>query len=532
MIQIQRIGTRIGIGFGLLIAATVASFSAAVWVGVRGQQSIQIASDELVQRTSVVQNMQIAQLEAISSIRNAGLMTNSRTVKTELVVFNEAYSRLQKEESEFLKLPLDPQSQALIEKSIQLRKQAEPVIAEAKEFVQNLSGEESAKVLSIKLTPIQTEWSNQLRALSAHEKEIAESKVAQITQANTQKIGVLALVLVGVSLGGIAFAVRFARSITTPLKGAVAVAQKVAAGELDVQIHPQGGDEVSVLLQALKTMVEQLSSMVSSVRESTSSISNASEEISSGNLDLSARTEHQAATLEQTSAALSELTEAVNDSTSHTASALGLAEQTAATANRAGDTMGQVVATMSLISESSKRIADIIGVIEGIAFQTNILALNAAVEAARAGDQGRGFAVVASEVRALAQRVTGAANEVRTLITESVARVDDGSSQVTNMGGTMQELVNSANQAKSILHEIAVASSSQNERIAQISDAVKNIDGSTQQNAALVEEVAAAAQSLVSQTHSLNALVGRFHLDSDTELQSARLHSPVALIAP
>ena len=517
MLKNQRIGTRIGIGFGALLVGAAAAFGAAVWVGLHGQRQGQAANAEMADRVAAVQNLQVAQLEAVSSVRNAGLMTNSRAVKTEMTTYKKALQRLQEGEQTFAQRSLDDTSRSLLNQSSTLRQSAEPIINEAIEHVLALAGEEGAKVLSQKLTPIQSQWLEQLRLLEAHEKEVGQAHVDNMMRSNARQLGVLALLLVGILGCGAGFAVWLTRSVTTQLRKAVSISQQVAAGNLQIQIEAQGQDETANLLRALKTMVEQLSSMVRSVRDSSQTISSAAQEISQGNLDLSMRTERQAATLEQTSASLSELAEAVSHSTVHTDSARELAERTATTANLAGSAMGQVASTMSRISDSSKRIGDIIGVIDGIAFQTNILALNAAVEAARAGEQGRGFAVVAGEVRALAQRVTSAASEVRTLITESVVRVDDGSQQVAGMEDTMKHLVNCANQVKGLLEEIAQAASAQHQRISEVNTAVSDIDGVTQQNAALVEEVAAAAQSLVAQTDVLSGLVGRFDVDLNSE---------------
>jgi methyl-accepting chemotaxis protein len=525
MFTSSSISTRIGYGFGAIMLATVAAFGSATWVGQKGMSDTLEASSAKTNRLDAVQRMQFAQLEAISTLRNAGLMTNGRAVKNELVAYNAAMKRLETEEEQFSQEGLDSASRDLLNQAKSLRKAAEPIITEATELMISLAGEEGARVLSTKLSPIHIQWLEKLQRLNAHEKELAESEMERITRANTQKTSALALLLLCVVTGGAVFAIWFTRSVTSRLQKAVAVAKQVASGDLNVQINPQGNDEVALLLKALQTMAEQLANIVGSVRDSTDMISNASHEISGGNMDLSMRTERQAATLEQTSASVSELAEAVNHSAEHTDHALVLAEKTATAANLAGNTMGQVVLTMSRISESSKHISEIIGVIEGIAFQTNILALNAAVEAARAGEQGRGFAVVASEVRALAQRVTSAANEVRTLITESVERVEDGSQQVANMGGTMQQLVGSADQVKNLLDDIATASNTQRLSLTEVSKAVKDIDQVTQQNAALVEQVAAAAQSLVAQTQVLGSLVSQFDIGSKEFASLPYLHS-------
>ncbi len=300
------------------------------------------------------------------------------------------------------------------------------------------------------------------------------------------------------------------RSVTRPLRKAVEVAQSVAEGDLDIHITAKGDDEAAELLRALQSMTGQLASMVASVRESALSIDVASQEISQGNMDLSNRTEAQAASVQSTSSTLQNLTSMVSETASNAHTAHKLTDETADVARGGSTAMSSVLQTMSRISESSRRISEIIGVIDGIAFQTNILALNAAVEAARAGEQGRGFAVVASEVRALAQRVTTAAAEVRTLIAESAERVDDGLRQADGMNSTMGKLLDSVDRVRVLVAEITSAASLQREGIVKVNESVRTIDTTTSQNAALVEEVAAAAQSLSGQTTRLRDLVQRF----------------------
>ncbi|TXI27321.1 MAG: HAMP domain-containing protein [Nitrosomonas oligotropha] len=311
------------------------------------------------------------------------------------------------------------------------------------------------------------------------------------------------------------------RAIIGPLNEAVAVANAVAAGDLTSRIDVNSTNETGRLLQALKTMNDNLADLVGKVRMGTDQISTASGEIASGNSDLSQRTEEQASSLEETASSMEELTSTVRQNADNARQANQLAAGASEVAVKGGAVVGQVVQTMSSINESSKKIVDIISVIDGIAFQTNILALNAAVEAARAGEQGRGFAVVATEVRTLAQRSAAAAKEIKELISDSVAKVEDGSRLVDEAGATMDEIVSAVKRVTDIMAEISAASQEQSSGIEQVNQAVTQMDEVTQQNAALVEEAAAAAESMQDQAHSLTQAVSTFKLSHGSSSSSS-----------
>ncbi|HEU4775480.1 MAG TPA: methyl-accepting chemotaxis protein, partial [Telluria sp.] len=316
-------------------------------------------------------------------------------------------------------------------------------------------------------------------------------------------------------LASIFLAYCLTRSITGPLDQAVAIARLVAAGDLSADIAVHGTDETGQLIATLKEMNASLARTVGEVRSSTQLINTASGEIAAGNQDLSARTEAQASALEQTSRSMEQLTQTVKQNADNASEANKVVTAASEVALRGGELVAQVVQTMASIKESSRRIFDIIGVIDGIAFQTNILALNAAVEAARAGEQGRGFAVVAAEVRNLAQRSASAAKEIKNLIGDSVAKVDGGSEQVNDAGKTMELIVNSVKKAAEIMGDITQASQEQSMGIEQINTAIRQMDDMTVQNAALVEQAAAAAKNMKDEAGILSQAVAIFQLQQE-----------------
>jgi methyl-accepting chemotaxis protein-1 (serine sensor receptor) len=320
------------------------------------------------------------------------------------------------------------------------------------------------------------------------------------------------VVMFGVTLLGVIVGIGVSRMIVRPLNQAVEVAQAVAGGDLTLAVRPRGRDETAMLLTALAEMQQQLTRLVRGVRANAEGVATASTEIAQGNNDLSLRTERQAAALQQTASSMDELGAAVRQNADNAVQASQLAAGASGVAQRGGDVVTHVVQTMKGIHDSSNQIAEIVGVIDGIAFQTNILALNAAVEAARAGEQGRGFAVVAGEVRALAQRSAAAAKEITALIGTSVERVARGSTLADQAGSTMGEVVAAIRRVTDLVSEISVATSEQSTGVSQVGTAIAQMDQATQQNAALVEESAAAAESLKLQAQRLVEAVAVFRL--------------------
>jgi methyl-accepting chemotaxis protein len=331
--------------------------------------------------------------------------------------------------------------------------------------------------------------------------------------------GLVALMLFGIARG-------LMRQLGGEPAYAVSIAQRVAGGDLALAIDTRYGDRSS-LMGAMQDMRDSLSGLVGQIRMGAGTIATASVQISTGNADLSVRTEEQAGALEETASSMEELTSAVRQNAQHANQASELAHTASAVAERGGAQVARVVATMGNINQSSKKIVDIIGVIDGIAFQTNILALNAAVEAARAGEQGRGFAVVASEVRNLAQRSASAAKEIKGLINDSVERVDEGARLVDQAGATMAEVVGAVRRVAGMIDDITSASQEQTAGIEHINQALLQMDHVTQQNAALVEEAAAATESMTQQAESLSQAVGVFKLPEAAPVQAVRTLAPI-----
>jgi methyl-accepting chemotaxis protein len=352
-----------------------------------------------------------------------------------------------------------------------------------------------------------------LTVLQEYQKKGAAAAHALSKSEYKSAVALVAGLLVAAVLTGSILSWMISRSITIPVAQAVKIAQTVASGDLTSRIETKSRDEIGQLLRALGDMNTKLVDIVGSVRNSSDSFATGSSQIATGNADLSQRTEEQASNLQQTAASMEQLTATVKQNADTARQATQLAAQASDAAAHGGQVVEQVVVTMGTIADSSKRIVDIISVIDGIAFQTNILALNAAVEAARAGEQGRGFAVVAGEVRALAQRSANAAREIKTLITQSVDKVEAGSRLVDEAGQSMSTIVAQVKRVSDLIGEISAASIEQTQGIGQIGDAVSQLDQVTQQNAALVEESAAAAESLRVQAAQLAELVGQFRLD-------------------
>jgi len=512
MFKNMKIGVRLGLGFMVLVALLIA-------VAVVG--TTRLAA--LYEDTSLIVNDRVPKVEMVNDvidelnksaryIRNILLMTDKDQIKGEEASLKQARQKIAEILPKLEKSLNDPKGIALYKDISDVRAKYLPLVEKLIKHMDEGKPDEAKKVLFGELRPVQLAYFTTLRKLEAFQQELM-IKAGKGAEEEYKMARIIMLVLTLLAIA-IAFMVAFftTRSITRPMNEAVKIAQTVASGDLTSRIEVNSTDETGQLMQALKNMNDNLLNIVGQVRVGTDTIATASAQIAAGNMDLSSRTEEQASALEETASSMEELTSTVRQNGDNANQANQLAITASDIAVKGGSVVLQVVQTMGSINESSKKIADIISVIDGIAFQTNILALNAAVEAARAGEQGRGFAVVATEVRSLAQRSASAAREIKTLIDDSVVKVDAGTRLVDQAGTTMNEIVSSIQRVTDIMGEITAATREQVDGIEQINQAVADMDTVTQQNAALVEEAAAAAESLQDQAANLVQVVSVFNI--------------------
>ncbi|PIF26291.1 methyl-accepting chemotaxis protein [Acidovorax sp. 56] len=523
-----KIGTRLGLAFGLILLITALIATVGVWrLSTLKEATVRISSVE-IERNELAMDWKAAidlnwvRASAALKTSDAGYIAS---LGAEMAATTKEVTEGQKKLEALMQ---SAKSQELLAKVAAERKVY--VDARAKLLERKKAGEEVFALVDSELRPLAQNYIKSLEDVTQYTHDELRAFEASVLSAAVASQWVLS-VSAGVSLLlGLLFAVWATRSITTPVQRAVEAAEEISRGNLSIDIDAQGKDEPARLLHALAEMQQSLSRIVGHVREGSENVATASSEIAQGNNDLSARTEQQASALQQTAASMEQLNSTVRQNADNARQANQLAMSASTVAVQGGDVVGQVVETMKGINDSSRKISDIIGVIDGIAFQTNILALNAAVEAARAGEQGRGFAVVASEVRSLAGRSAEAAKQIKTLINDSVERVEQGTALVDQAGNTMTEVVGAIKRVTDLMGEISAASGEQSQGVSQVGEAVTQMDQVTQQNAALVEEMAAAASSLNNQAQDLVSTVAFFKL-SPADEQSARAHRAQA-VAP
>ncbi|TWC71594.1 methyl-accepting chemotaxis protein [Herbaspirillum sp. SJZ099] len=508
----MKIGKRLMAGFSLILVFSIVIAGIGIW----RLQNVSAATREMM-NVPLMKERMIADWYAnlASGIRRTIAIAKSNDPALG-PYFAEEAAASSKSSGEYQKkveaLLSSPQEQELFRKIGQYRKEYLSSRDEINKAKAAGDVDEATRILDKVFVPASTAYQDTMRQLVELQRQAIDDSAKEI-DAIADKSRILIMALEGlILLLGIICARFLTLGITRPLNTAVNISRRVAEGDLSGDVSVQSRDETGQLLQSLKDMNHSLRGIVSNVRSGTDTITTASAEIAAGNLDLSSRTEEQASSLEETASAMEELISTVRQNADNARQASQLAVSASAVAEQGGGVVSQVVDTMGAINESSKKIVDIIGVIDGIAFQTNILALNAAVEAARAGEQGRGFAVVASEVRSLAQRSAAAAKEIKELINDSVEKVGNGSRLVEQAGATMHEVVNSVRRVTDIVSEISAASAEQTNGIEQVNHAITQMDQVTQQNAALVEQAAAAAASMQNQADTLARLVSVFTL--------------------
>jgi methyl-accepting chemotaxis protein len=511
-----RIGQRLALGFGLVIAAFVVLAVAAYARIASLNAEISSIIDSRYPTTVWANKLKSQVSDASRGMLALLVMTDEAQIKKELASVANHMTAHDAALAELTRRVDDDAGKAQLQALKTLHDKFVPAQAGFVDLIGQGNKEDALVKYMFSVSAVQAKYLTTVDQFVESQHAVMQAE-GDASAKQAQRTGWLILGLaVGATLASVVVGVMASRSITKPLARAVAIARRVAAGDLGSRIEVRSKDETGQLMVALHDMNEGLRDIVGDVRQGTASIATASSQIASGNLELSARTEAQALSLELTSSAMKALTDTVrvNSESAHQASEL--AGSACKVATEAGGVVAQVVQTMSNIDASSKKVADIVAVIDGIAFQTNILALNAAVEAARAGEQGRGFAVVASEVRGLAQRSASAAREIKSLISHSVEQVALGSELVGRAGTTMQSVVTGVQRVADLVGEIASASHSQREGIESVTGRIDEIDAGTQQNAALVEEAAAAAASLQGQACALESAVKLFKLEPAT----------------
>ena len=522
-----RIGTRLGVAFGSILGGLIITFAFSIGLASKNRSIMIDGLSVASQKQALANVMKSAMFEGGIAMRNIGMQSDVGEMQKEDGKVKLQRKRYDDAKEKLSQLGLSDEEKKIIAEIARVDKEIDKPFKDAVGQALAFNAEGAVKIISTIIDPLSTKSILEMNKLVDFQENTAKQIFETATETGSKLSSWLALILTIAAAVGVFLAWTITKSITLPLHAALEVAETVASGDLSSQVTVTGEDEISLLLNALKEMNESLGKTVGQVRLGTETITVASKEIASGNADLSSRTESQASSLEETASSMEELTSTVKQNADNAKQANQLVISATGVAVKGGVVVGLVVETMGSIKESSKKIVDIIGVIDGIAFQTNILALNAAVEAARAGEQGRGFAVVATEVRNLAQRSASAAREIKALISDSVDKVDQGSKLVDEAGKTMDEIVSSVQHVADIMSEITAASQEQSAGIEQVNLAITQMDEMTQQNAALVEQAAAAAESMEEQAYELGQAVSVFKLANNAHMEIAATEKKV-----
>ncbi|WP_409308020.1 methyl-accepting chemotaxis protein [Pectobacterium sp. B1J-3] len=524
-----KIGTRLAAGFGLLIIFSLVMLTSGIYQLNQVSHSTEQMMQEPLRKERLASDWHAALVAGVQRSM-AVARSNDDSLAQLFAAANAAASKeSSKRQEQFASLISTPEEKALFDKVGEYRqiyiKQRDAIVA-AKSSGQF---DKAIELFEKEFIPASDGYLKSVEALSDHQRASIDQMGENINQSASQ--GYLFLGIMGLlsAVVGALIAWVLTRSIVHPLERAVQATQAVAAGDLTHAVQPEGRDEAAQLLHALQDMTVRLRNIVGEVRQGSESIAGASSQLAAGNIDLSSRTEEQASALQETAASIEQLSSTVRQNADNARQANQLAQSTTKQAQSGGQLVIEVVETMGAIDSSSKKIVDIIGVIDSIAFQTNILALNAAVEAARAGEQGRGFAVVASEVRSLAQRSASAAKEIKELIDHSVQTVEAGNRLVEQAGVSIQEIVSGVRRVSDLVGEISSASNEQTMGIEQVNVAVNQMEATTQQNASLVNEASAATQSLQQQAAQLAQTVSIFQIGHHEALSNRPTPAPLAL---
>jgi methyl-accepting chemotaxis protein len=510
-----KIGRRLAIGFSLVLLCAISLLALGLWRMTQLQEGTAlIVNEELTNLTNASEMRENGWLLALS-MRKIARPADSGEGDRESKKIITTLASYDKSEAALKKHLVAGEGKSLFDSVTERKKEIDGVVAKMKALISGDNYFERGQLLTTEFLPLHEKWMESLRALTDYQqKEMNATYEASKENFKSALLGMLILGIITIAAAAF-IAYYITKSITQPLHQAAHVADTIANGDLTVEIQQGRQDEIGQLITALKKMTDSLVQIVSNVRRGTETIGVASREIAAGNANLSSRTETQASSLQETASSMETLTDAVRKNAQNANKANQMVVSASEFAVKGGNVVQQVVTTMGSIKDSSRKIVDIIGVIDGIAFQTNILALNAAVEAARAGEQGRGFAVVATEVRNLAQRSASAAKEIKALINDSVDKVNSGGELVDEAGKTMNEIVTSVKYVADIMSEISTASQEQSTGIEEVNRAVTQMDEMTQQNSALVEQAAAAAESLKGQASNLEAAVSVFKIRND-----------------
>ncbi len=508
-----RIGTRLAIGFGAILAVMTMLVVGGTLLTKQSRDELATVLREASAKESLAAQMKATTLEQSALMRNIGLHAEIKDMNADADGARTLSKTYRDMIARMAKFSLTPAEREILKELERLDNATEEPLTQALGMSTAFRNEEAAQIIVKQIDPLVQRVQSDLNRLIEMQKKANDEAIHAAVVAGDRLAIAIYIAEFATVLAAVLVAWGITRSITRPLHDSVGIAQRVAAGDLTSRIEVAGRDESGQLLQALREMNDGLARIVSQIRQGAESIAVGAGQVAAGNQTLSSRTEEHASSLEETASTLEEFTTTVKQNAEHAKQASQLAANASSTAQKGGEVVGKVVTTMQEVSESSRRISEIIGVIDGISFQTNILALNAAVEAARAGEQGRGFAVVASEVRSLAQRSAASAKEIRGLIENSVGRIEAGARLVEQAGKTMDELVESVKRVAQIMTEIAAASHEQSSGIEQINRAIAQMDNVVQMNASLVEEATAAATSMAHQATELARAVAQFRVE-------------------